>query len=481
VDEALARLEPLVRSHPSCARAHLHLARAWRLRGRVAEAAAAHAAAAEIDPALSGPAAAGLADLVRDHPDRPEPHLARARLLEAEGAAGPAAEALAAAAIRGAGAAEVLDPLRRLAAMEGPQQGRALLALAAAARTLGGPAEAARACLEAARAAPGQIAEARREVGLLASAFPRSAEALAARARIALAGLDLDAALEDAGRLLEEDRAGHGEAARLAEAIAEAGGDARRCAWLRSRALAAGGAFDEAARTLAAWAPRCDGDLGVRMRLLAARVERRRGDREAARRLLAEAESAAPDRGAFLAALHEETVAAARAAARRDGTPSETWRALRAALDLGDADRAEALAGRLGLAARGPGGSGAAGTAARLDEAAAEALARIELLRGRPGRAAALLAEAPPSSLKAHALKLAGRLVEAAAVLAAGEVPAGSPFPAVRDIYRRLAAEEMLGEPGCLLAETSLCFASADPPPEAAAPPPDLPLEGTQP
>ena len=76
------------------------------------------------------------------------------------------------------------------------------------------------------------------------------------------------------------------------------------------------------------------------------------------------------------------------------GSITERWRAIRALLDLGDADGAERLAREIGLSEESAAGG-------KLEEAVAarEVLARISCLRERYGEAARLLEPAPPSAL----------------------------------------------------------------------------------
>ena len=100
--EVLTRLQAIMRSHPSCAPAHLHAARAWRLRERYRESGEAYLAAFELDGALVDHVAAGLTELLECSPDDAGPHLARARFEELRGNPSMAADAYEAAAARGA-------------------------------------------------------------------------------------------------------------------------------------------------------------------------------------------------------------------------------------------------------------------------------------------------------------------------------------------------------------------------------------------
>jgi hypothetical protein len=124
-------------------------------------------------------------------------------------------------------------------------------------------------------------------------------------------------------------------------------------------------------------------------------------------------------------------------------------------LDLGDAAGAERLAEEMSLTASGTDRSPAESVAAR------EILARIACLKGRHDESARLLAQAPPSSLKSHVLRRAGRLVEAAACVEDLGDDSGHPGAPAGSVYRRLAAREFLGEPGCLEAETTIDFMPA--------------------
>ncbi len=454
--EVLVRLQSITRSHPSCARAHLHAARAWHQRGRCAESSASYAAAVEHDPNLAEMVAAGLADLMRTFPESTDPFLVRARIYESQGNPGPAAESYHAAAARGCPPGEILPALRALALRPGPHRGRALIALGCVARDGAEPSEAARAFEMAALDSPDLLGTVREEIDALVESHPRCSEALQARARVALAALDAASALSDAERLLETDPARWHEVAALTSEVAGAGGDKPRCAWVGARALTAGGDFDAAARLLDEGIGSCDGELRASLCLLRARVERRRGDPAAAKAWVSRAREVAADAGTFLTALHAETVAAARGAATKTQAVSDRWRALQACLDLGDADRAEAIAADLGLGRP----DGAAG--APPEPGAAEALAKIACLRGRYAEASELLGSAPPSALRAYALKRAGRLLEAAACLAAMEPSGTGAAKAARDIYRLLAAEEFLGEPTALEAETRLAFSTGE-------------------
>ncbi|MBI3451180.1 MAG: tetratricopeptide repeat protein [Acidobacteria bacterium] len=449
--EVLMRLEALTRSHPSCARAHYHAAHAWLVKKRFREASAAFAAAAEHEPKLAEPAAAGLAMVMRASPESPEPHIARARLYESQGNVMSAAEAYRAAAARGADPHLALDPLRRLAAGTGPSRGRAMLAFGAAARDLALPGESAAALTEAARIAPEHIDEIREELDGLVALDPANAEALIARARVALGAHDGATALADAEKLVGmPGRAA--DAAAIARDAAATGGDAGRCGWLAARALFGDGRFDEAAAEL----DRCmEGSAPVRraeMCLLRARIERRRGDVAASRRLTAEAEALSGDRETFLSTLHAEAIAAARFAAQTVATASDRWRALRAALDLGDADAAEKIADALSLEPSRPGDdAGAAG-------GAAEVRARIACLRGRYADAAAILEREAPSILKAHALSRSGRVRDAVVCLARMTPDGADPSTATRRLMLELAADEILGDAPCLVATTRLRF-----------------------
>jgi tetratricopeptide (TPR) repeat protein len=451
--EVLVRLQAIVKGHPSCARAHLHAARAWRIQGRCGEASKAFLAAAETDAGLMEQAMVGLADLMKTFPTEPFPHTARARLEEARGQVAEAADAIQAAMDRGAPDEGILENLRRLAAVEGPGQGRALLALGRGCRISGIPDEAAAAMEKAAMVAPDLLPRIREEVAELVKEIAGSPEARLASARLALASLSPEEALEEGERLFDLTPASWRQITDLAVEIDEAGGDPTRCAWLRARAFVAGGDYDAAANLLQERIPECDSDLKGKMCLLAARVERRRGGRELAERFMSEAASLAPDREEFLNTIHEETVASARSAARTHSTTSDLWRALRASLDLGDAEGAGRIGALLGLEAS------ARGTGAEPDrQAAREALAAIACLEGRYGSAAELLEDSPASPLRVFALRRAGRLMEAAVCLEETESPAGGMQQSARDLYRRLAAEEFLGEPGCLEAETTLEF-----------------------
>jgi tetratricopeptide (TPR) repeat protein len=452
--EVLTRLQAVMRSHPSCAPAHLHAARAWRLRERYRESGEAYLAAFELDSALVDHVAAGLAELLECSPDDAGPYLARARFEEARGNPSMAADAYEAAAARGAEPDELCASLGRLASADGPHQGRTLLALARASRHLDRPSRAAEALQQAADRSPELLAPACEEADLLVEKFPHEPSIRLGRARILLRAMEPSRALPEAEKLLDLDPSLWKDAGALASEIADAGGDAGRCALLRSRALISGGRFDEAGTLLEQWARKAEGDLRAQMCVLRSRVDRRRGDAESASRWMEEAASLASDREAFLASLHDETRSAALAAVRQRSSTADRWRAMRALLDLGDVDEAASLAQTMKLSV--DGGDDETGEEA---VAAHELFARIACLRGRYGEAAALLESAPPSSLKGHVLRRAGRLVEAAACLEeagnAAEEAAGLP---ARRIYRRLAAAEFLREPGCLEAETSLDF-----------------------
>ncbi len=453
--EVLARLQAIVRSHPSCASAHLHAARAWRIRKRYREAGEEYLAALELDSKLLDHVASGIADLLGSFPAAPEPQIARARMEEARGNPSMAAEAWEAAALKGAEPSVVTRALEKLSAMKGPHRGRTLFALARASSHMGRPAEASRALLDASRLAPERLAEALEESDRIVERFPEEPEARLTRASLLVAELEPARALPDLERVLDLAPSQWKEVAELAGAVAKAAAEPERCALIGARALAAGGDLEAAAAALAPWADRVQGELRSRMLLLGARIERRRGHKEKARRRMEEAAAAAADRRAFLVSLLEETRSAALAAARIRGSTSERWKALRALLDLGDAEAAGALADEMGLAAEAlkPGGSGR-------PNAAREVLARISCLRGRYGEGARLLEDAPSSALKAHVLQRSGRLIEAAACIDESGVRAGDTGLPAHAIYRTLAAREFLREPACLEAETSLNFSA---------------------
>jgi tetratricopeptide (TPR) repeat protein len=453
--EVMVRLQAIVQSHPSCARAHLHAARAWRLQGRCGDASKAYLAAAEIAPDLMEQAATGLAEMIKSLPDEPGPHVARASLCQAREQMGAAAEAYRVALEKGAAPEAALEPLRRVATLGGPTRGRVLLELARACRSQGLCEEAAGALEEGAAASPDLLGTIRQEMESLFEAHPDSAPVLTTRARLALAALEPGAALPDAESLLDLHPSRWGAVADLAFEIAEAGGDPARCALLRARSCLVGGDYNTAADLVEEWMPRTDGKIRLQICLIRARVERRRGQSDAASRWMMEAFSLAEDKEEFLAVLHAESVAASKAAAQCGSTASELWRALRAALDLGDAEAASRIAASLGLEHVLEGH----GTAQDV-QAAREALAQIASLRGEYGSAADLLLEAPASPLKAYVLQRAGRLMEALACMEAlGGDDAG--LPAAAELYRRLAAEEFLGEPACVEAETQLDFSAA--------------------
>lgn len=460
VNEVLIRLQPMARSHPSCARARFHAGKAWQIKGRCAEASEAYLAAAELDPSLAEPCGAALSECMRDHPDRPEPHLARARLHEAQGSPGPAAEACLAAAEKGADREQAIAALRDIAAKEGPHRGKAHQMLGRALRRYGVPGEAAAAFVQAAELAPETLPALRDEVDAIVRDQPDCAEAVVARARLRLASMQPRAALDDLETILTRFPSVSREAADLASRILSAGGEEdARCVWTAARALLAAGEIDEAARILDDWAGRAPVDLRSRMLLARARVERERGNENEARRFLSEAESYAPDRSVFLSDRHAESIASARAVAARTADPSDRWKALQACLDLGDTEKAESLAFDLGVLTK-------EGAVPKAEPAALEAVGGILCLRGRYGAAADLLAAGPPSNLKAHALRRAGRFMEAAACLADLDPPAGAPSHAARSIYRSLAAGSLLKEPYCIEAETHIDFSAGKDEPE---------------
>ncbi len=453
--EVLARLQAIVSSHPSCGPAHLHSARAWRLRGRFHEAGEEYLSAFEIDAKLVDHVASGIADLLTSFPAAPDPQIARARLEEARGNASMAAEAWEAAALRGADPTLTTTSLSRLAKKAGPHRGRALLALARASRQMKLPAQAAQALLDASQSSPERLAEAREEAERLAESFPKEAAPRLAKARILISSLEPVQALPEVEAALDSDPSSWAQVAELVQSIASAGADPARCALISARALAAGGDLESAAAQLGPWSSSAEGGQRAKMCLVMARIERRRGNLLESRRWMDEASAAAPDRQAFLVSHLEETRAAALAAVRTRGSAADRWKALRALLDLGDAEGAARLAGEMGLAreAQEEGGNG------RRDSAR-EVLARISCLQGRYGEGARLLEQVPPSELKGHVLRRAGRLVEAAACLEeACGAEAGPGLPA-HAIYRRLAAAEFLREPGCLEAETRLDFSA---------------------
>jgi tetratricopeptide (TPR) repeat protein len=450
--EVLVRLEALTRSHPSCARAHFHAGQAWLIKNRFREASAAFLTAAEHDSKLSEQAAAGLAMAMRASPDSPEPHLARARLYESQGNGASAAEAYRAAAARGADPYVTLEALKALVAVPGPHRAKALIALGGAACDLDAPEESARSLESAAKLAPEHLDPIREEMDSLVAQHPRCSEALLARARVALIAQDPASALRDADLLLGMAPGRAREVASIATEAARSGGDELAGGWISARALTTGGDYDAAANEIERWIPRAEGALKAEMCLLRARIEKRRGDGESARKWILEAEGMAENREAFLSALHEDAVSAARLALLRTGSTSDLWRALGACLDLGDADRAETIASSLGLTGEG-----------RVEESgvgmgAAEIRARIACLRGRYLEASDILSGEPASAFKAYALRRAGRNREAAICLADISPQGGEPSVAARGSYLRLAAEEILGAVPCLEAETQIRF-----------------------
>lgn len=458
--EVLSRLQAIVRSHPSCAPAHLHAAKAWSLRGRFREAGEEYLAAFELDRNLIDQVATGLAELLTRFPEKAEPCVARARMEEARGNLSMAASAWEAAAFNGADPEETCGALSRLSKTEGPHQGRTLLAMGRAAHHLGRLEEAAAAVVRATEVAPDLLADVRGELDRMLEERPQEPVMRMARARILQSALEPDAALPDLETVLDASPERWKEIEEAASAIAEQCADGAACALIRARALAIGSRLDEAAALLDQWTPRAEGEGRVRLCMIRSRVERRRGDLETARRWMEMAAEGADDREAFMASLHRETLAAALAASRMQETPGDRWKALRALLDLGDVFGAESLAVEMGLDLNGGGRTGSERAAAR------EILARIACLKGRHEDGVRLLAQEQPSSLKSHILRRAGRLVEAAACMeaAGGDAP-GEPGAPAQDVYRRLAAGEFLGEPGCLEAETTIDFM----PPAAAA------------
>jgi tetratricopeptide (TPR) repeat protein len=453
--EVLSRLQAIIRSHPSCAPARLHAARAWQLRGRYREAGQEYLAAFELDKRLVDHVATGLAELLHRFPEKPEPFVSRARFEEARGNHSMAAESWEAAAFLGAEAGEACGALERLALSGGPHQGRALLAMGRAAHHLGRHAEAASAVERAAALSPELLAEARSTVERMVSERPGEPDLRMARVRLLQMALEPEAAIEDLEVILESAPDRWRDVDLGGAASAEQGADGGRCALIRARAMCAGGSFDEAAGLLGAWSTRAKVDLRGRMFILMSRIERRRGDVESAKRWMAQAAGLAGDAERFVSSLHDETRAAALVAARLTGGPADRWKALRAMLDLGDAAGAERLAEEMSLTASGTDRSPAESVAAR------EILARIACLKGRHDESARLLAQAPPSSLKSHVLRRAGRLVEAAACVEDLGDDSGHPGAPAGSVYRRLAAREFLGEPGCLEAETTIDFMPA--------------------
>jgi len=450
--EVLARLGGVTKSHPSCARAHFHAAHAWLTRRRCREASESFVAAAENEAGLIEPAAAGLASVMRAFPERPEPHVARARLYESQENWTSAAESYRAAAARGAEPSHLLQALKKIAALEGPQRGRVLLALGASACDLDSPVESAEAFEQAAAVAPEILAAVREEVESLESRHPSCGEAILVAARIAFLAQEPEAALRKAERLQAAVPSRWRDAVAIADEALLAGASEVECQWLAARALSAAGEYQGARERIERVLPRAEGATRIGMCLLVARVAKRQGDREASKRWLAEAEAMAGDREAFLRNLHDDALSAARSALDRRSSVSEKWRALRASLDLGDADRAEGIAGDLGLA-RATGGDRGAG-----EMAAAEVFARIACLRDRFAEAAELLSPEPASALKAYALRRAGRISEAAACLIEISPRGAEPSLTARSVYLELAAGEFLGAAGSLMAATSLRF-----------------------
>lgn len=453
--DVLVRLQSLVRDHPSCAKGHFHAAQAWLVTGRCAEASKALVAAAEQEPALLEKSVVAIGALISKYPGEPAPHVAHARLEELRGNRSASAEAYCESLEYGADPSSVLDAMRRLAGEEGQSQGRTLVVFARALRQQSRAEQAASSLDRALALAPELIHEIEAEASALCRAFAEDPAVLLMRAKLSLASLDTAGALRDAERLLDMDPSRWGPVSEIVFKIAEAGGDAAACALLRARAFAAGGEYVAAADLLDEWISRCEGERRIAMCLTRARVERRRGDVDAARKWTAEAERLSADREGFLSNLHEETVQAARSIAMRQSTTSDLWKGLWASLQMGDADGAEKIAASLGLNPR-----GGDGVAEADREAAREALALIACMRGNYGAAAELMVSASSSRRKAHIMERAGRLAEAAACLedlAASGAEAGE---SVRRIYGKLAATELLGEPACLEAETQLDFSA---------------------
>jgi tetratricopeptide (TPR) repeat protein len=451
-----AQLEEILKTQPGHPLAQYELGRALQALGAHARAAERYRAAAELDHAIAPMSLRRLQEILVADPPCSAAWLASADVLLARGQPLQAAERLAEAISRAP--QEAAGPLARLEELyrKHTEVGQVAILFAEAALRAGRHDDAAAAYGEAADRDRALAEDALMGLEAIVKLSPRLAEARLQRARVGLRLSHEEAALSDLSEAARLSPRLIDPILRQVETLEETRPDWPECTLLHSDLLIASGRIADAETLLNAALPRTDARqprLQALLRL--ARCAADRQDEAAARRRIGDAAALASDRNEFLAQAHALHVGLLRrrvaGLAARLETPGKAGEgdvraAIRACIDLGDLEQAQALFGRHGR---------------RLDDAARRTLGALLLLRrGEFARATEELRPLGPSHLLAFGALRAGDHPLAVQTLEA--LVRRDADPQARRLlektYRDMVAADLLGGSRRLLAETHLTF-----------------------
>ncbi len=448
-------LETIVEDRADQGCAHFELGRALQILGFHARSAAAFLNAFRRDDSMAAAVQRRLQESMKESPSTAEPYLASSAIHATRGKHQAAAEVLSRATAANPDLAARLLPRLEEIWKQARTSGSVALVYADACLTAGEHEKAAAAFGDTARKDGSLQKQALEGLDRVIEARPDQGAAFLERARIHAARLRLEPARADLDRAFTLAPHRLTEILEVAETLHASAPESAPCAVLVADLLIAARREEDAKRRLeeASTRPRSpEEDLAVTIRLWRLALSRR--DEEDARAHLEKALRLAPDRDQFLSRVHQVRISAlaAEATALRarvaEGSrrSSDLERALRALIELGRMDEADAELHR--------------GAEVLQTEAALRLRAELALRRGDYPRACENLLTLGPSPLLAFGAERAGDHATAARTLET--LAAGSDEPGLRRslqrVYRALVAADLTGGSRRLQAETILTF-----------------------